>query len=434
MSTQLRSVYEFGPFRLYPSEHLLIRDGIQVSLTPKAFQTLLVLIEHRGRLIGKDELINQIWPDETFSPDGDFIYYSKNERGKGNSDRVLYQIPVLGGASRKLLVGVATPVTFSPDGNRFAFVRVSADEGETSLMIANADGSGEQRLGSLKGDEWFSYSGLAWSPDGKVIASGVGSANGGSHMTVVAVRVEDGTQREITSHRWFNLERVAWLADGGGLVLNAADQGTYSKQIWEVSYPDGEARRITNDLNDYHQISLTRDSNTLVTVQENETSNVWITRKEDTGRAKQITPGKDEGRRGISWTSDGKIVYTSDVSGNSNIWIMDEDGANQKQLTTDPRMDRRPSVSPDGRYVVFSSNRTGTLNLWRMDIDGSNPKQLTGGSDDLSPQYSPDSRWVVFSSWEPGRQVLFKVPGDGGDPVQLTDKLSPELGVSPDES
>jgi two-component SAPR family response regulator len=59
-STQL---YEFGPFCLDPAERLLTRHGHTVHLPPKAFDTLVVLIENRGKLMEKDELLRRIWPD-----------------------------------------------------------------------------------------------------------------------------------------------------------------------------------------------------------------------------------------------------------------------------------------------------------------------------------------------------------------------------------
>jgi DNA-binding winged helix-turn-helix (wHTH) protein/TolB-like protein/Tfp pilus assembly protein PilF len=63
MSKSIRRVYEFGPFRLDPSERLLLRDGAPVSLTPKAFDTLLILVENSGRLVLKDDLMKRLWPD-----------------------------------------------------------------------------------------------------------------------------------------------------------------------------------------------------------------------------------------------------------------------------------------------------------------------------------------------------------------------------------
>ena len=55
--------FEFGPFRLDPAERLLTRDGHAVPLTPKAFDTLLYFVENQQRLLTKDELIANIWPD-----------------------------------------------------------------------------------------------------------------------------------------------------------------------------------------------------------------------------------------------------------------------------------------------------------------------------------------------------------------------------------
>ena len=55
--------YEFGPFQLNPARRLLLREGQPVSLTAKAFDTLLVLIENRDRVVDKDELFKSVWPD-----------------------------------------------------------------------------------------------------------------------------------------------------------------------------------------------------------------------------------------------------------------------------------------------------------------------------------------------------------------------------------
>src|SRR5215471_4538810 len=58
-----RHIYEFGPFQLDPEERLLLRDGKPVKLAPKAFETLLVLVENGGRLVKKDDLMKKLWPD-----------------------------------------------------------------------------------------------------------------------------------------------------------------------------------------------------------------------------------------------------------------------------------------------------------------------------------------------------------------------------------
>ena len=63
MPPETKVLYEFGRFRLDPREHLLLCEGKPVSLSPKSFEILVVLIQSSGRLLTKDELMRQVWPD-----------------------------------------------------------------------------------------------------------------------------------------------------------------------------------------------------------------------------------------------------------------------------------------------------------------------------------------------------------------------------------
>ncbi|HJU60739.1 MAG TPA: protein kinase, partial [Candidatus Binatia bacterium] len=105
----------------------------------------------------------------TFSPDGNYIYYLRNERrGFG----VLYQVPVLGGTSKKVLENVSR-ISFSPDGKRFGFTRRYAREGHDAVIVVNADGTAEQKLATRTHPDFF-LPGTAWSPDGQTIACPAG--------------------------------------------------------------------------------------------------------------------------------------------------------------------------------------------------------------------------------------------------------------------
>src|SRR6516162_4137571 len=64
-----RELYEFGPFRLEPGERKLVRGNETVALTPKAFDTLHLLVRNSGHLLEKDEIIRTLWPD-TFVEEG----------------------------------------------------------------------------------------------------------------------------------------------------------------------------------------------------------------------------------------------------------------------------------------------------------------------------------------------------------------------------
>lgn len=61
MPLQTNRVYEFGPFRLDTAERLLLRDGEPVPLTPKVFDTLVALVQRAGQLVGKEELMGEVW-------------------------------------------------------------------------------------------------------------------------------------------------------------------------------------------------------------------------------------------------------------------------------------------------------------------------------------------------------------------------------------
>jgi Tol biopolymer transport system component len=365
-----------------------------------------------------------------FSPDGNYIYYLRTE--KTGIVSVLHRVPALGGTARKLIEDVDSPITFSPDGARIAFVRGYPEPGESALVVANTDGTNERRLAVRKAPDFFHSP--AWSPDGRVIACAAGGLTGGSHMSVVEVGTTDGAERPLTSERWLNVEQVAWLADGRGLVMAALDQAARLTQIWHLAYPGGEARRVTNDLNNYHGLSLAADSRRLVAIESDQLSNLWVAPSAEAGSARQITYGSGKYSR-LCWTPDGKIIFAANSGGTRDLWMMEADGSNRKQLTAESGVNMWPTVTPDGRYLVFSSNRASaanTFNLWRMELSGGNAQQLTRGSGEFAPRLSPDGKWVVYMSIGLGKPTLWKVPIEGGEPVQLTDKPSALPAVSPD--
>ena len=378
----------------------------------------------------------------TISPDSNYAYYII---GKQNEPvRELYQISVLGGAPKKILTDVDSPPTFSPDGKQFAFMRGEPTKGEYVIYIASADGTQLRRLAARNAPGF--YQSPAWSPDGKTIVVTAGDTIIGKVMTVVGLNVEDGTERSITTQKWLGVGTVNWMADGSGLVIIAADQESRLSQLWYVSATDGAARRLTNDLNDYGGVSLARVADNLVTVRFDQSSNIWIAPASSAGasvsqgspaidanRATQITSGGVK-YFGGAWTPDGHIVYSTDVSGALDLWIMNQDGSNQKQLTSDVGSNFQPTVSPDGRYIVFVSDRGGDNkhNIWRMDIDGQNPKQLTNVNFARYPTITPDGKWIVYVSLGRKSPTLWKMPVDGGQAVQMLDKYAMAPVVSPD--
>ncbi|MEW6129079.1 MAG: winged helix-turn-helix domain-containing protein [Acidobacteriota bacterium] len=373
----------------------------------------------------------------TFTHDGNYLYYTS--RGK-NRPGTLYRLAALGGEPLKISEGVDSPPALAPDDAHIAFLRFSAQD--RALIVANADGTQEKKLAaspqadtSIQPDsfvlapEW-DVPPPAWSPDGKTIACTVGiPASDGRYETIWGFDTDSGASRPLTSERFEEVGRPEWLSDGSGLIAAAAKQGTgFVYQIWHIDFPSGAARKITNDLNDYRDMSVTRDGKTVIAVQAERKANINIASMDDLNSVRQITFSNYDGINGLSWTPDDKIVFTRLAPGEQNLWITDLDGSEPRALTTHQGFIIQPVGSPDGRYVVFASNRAGRAHIWRIDVDGRNPLELTGGFEDIQPSITPDGQQVVFKS---SSAQLFRVGIGGGEAERIFGNLPDSLLTYP---
>ena len=101
-----------------------------------------------------------------------------------------------------------------------------------------------------------------------------------------------------------------------------------------------------------------------------------------------------------SVTMEGKYLWS--VYNSFDIFVADLNGKIIKQLTNTPGYDAEATISPKGDKIVFTSDRSGDLELWTMNIDGSNQKQVTYGLGyDGGAFFSPDGKQLVFRASRP---------------------------------
>lgn len=366
----------------------------------------------------------------SFPPDGSHLYYIIKDR-RNEAPPSLYRIPISGGEPEKLISNINSRFAFSSTGRFMAFFRHLDGEG-TALFIADLENWRERRLAVRKEPDGFLNTGVAWSPDDERIACGVNEKNndGRNYQSLVTVNVSDGNISRMSSDEWRNLGEMAWRRQDGGLfVIGDAMQGMRDRrdQIWCVT-DDGQARRVTNDLNRYYGLSVAADGKTIAAVQVEDPLNIWLvpaavsaepplttlpplTRQITFGSGRYYTP---------SWMPDGRIITDSDTGGKREIWIISREGQAQ-QLTTRDLKNLVPLITPDGRYLITLSSRSGRLNIWRSDLDESNSVQLTFGEIDNWPALSTDGKTIYYESRTGGNWTIWKVGVEGGRaPEQLT--------------
>ena len=154
-----------------------------------------------------------------------------------------------------------------------------------------------------------------------------------------------------------------------------------------------------------------RDGNTEVYVMANDGTNPT-----------NLTQNADTDGWNLVWSPDGqRIAFTAERDGNTEVYVMANDGTNPTNLTQNASDDWAPVWSPDGQRIAFASNRDGNTEVYVMANDGTNPTNLTqNASDDWAPVWSPDGQRIAFSSNRDGNTEVYVMVNDGTNPTSLT--------------
>ena len=291
-----------------------------------------------------------LYQNPAFSPDGNYVYYSKAADAAGNSYN-LYRLPVLGGESVLLVHDVDVGPVFSPEGQRMAYLRANDPVlGKYLILTAKLDGS----------DEKTSYSGntpfpvwLAWSPDGKLIAY-ILAAGQDTQGAVRTVELGTGKDQPLATLTDKFATSLAWMPDGRGLMIVYTDRSTGFRraQIGFVSFPDGQFHAITNDTNGYQTVSIAADGKSIAAMQRQASESVVLLPASGRGSPTTV-PGVPPGEniRQVLWDKDGNLLVVSSHS----ILRTSLDGNHQTTLLTDPNaMIMGAAACANGGPIVLS--------------------------------------------------------------------------------
>ncbi len=201
---------QFGPFTLVPVEHVLMRDGQPIALTPKAFDLLVFLVANPGRLLTKDELLEVIWPDAVVEESNLAYHVSAIRKALGDAADAGQYIETVPKRGYRF---VATVVPLDEAGDEPQLQRPSAIASAASLADtgeAHADGDRRAARVSRESPAW-----RLWTTGAVCLAIGVAGAT--------AFRVGPSMTTAAPELRHFSEPLWGVPAEGGGTVSVSPD-------------------------------------------------------------------------------------------------------------------------------------------------------------------------------------------------------------------
>jgi Tol biopolymer transport system component/DNA-binding winged helix-turn-helix (wHTH) protein len=320
------------------------RGGVRVELEPKALDVLLYLIDHRDRLVTKDELLDQIWKDTFVTPNV--------------LTRVIAQI-------RKAL---------GDDADRPRIIETVQKRGYRVIATVVAE---FDRAAESSGSD----------PTDRVHADRARHGGDGAGSPRPA--------RATASRRWA-LISVAVVA----VIVTAAAIWASTMSREPTARPTS-VRRLTTRAGFNGQPAVSPDGRSFAYVSDRTGwLEIFVTGPIATGTEVQLTSNGGQNMH-PAWSPDGRwIAFHSRRFG--GIWVVASGGGQPQQIAT---LGSSPSWSPDSRQLVFTSDTggfAGQAALWTVDRDGGNQRQLTtleqtpGGA--LGPSWSHNGKLIAFTN------------------------------------
>jgi eukaryotic-like serine/threonine-protein kinase len=350
------------------------------------------------------------------SPDGTWIAYPWRGEKQDNLD--IYVKEVDGPGFNRVTTDPADDWSpaWSPDGRQIAFVRFSGDRG--MVYLVSPLGGGERRLAEVGGGP------LSWSPDGKTIAF-ADQRSPKDPWSVWLLSVETLEKEQITAPDVASIGDIqaAFSPDGHNLAF-VRKPSVAATALYVMSLPHGDPKLVT-DYNSPVSLCWTSTSREIVYSSFFEAGEEALWRISLNGGEPRRVPARGE-RISSPTVSRNRLAYASST-GNSDIWRLeltagDATEPHSKPLLTWSTDEIHPVISPDGNRIVFTSNSSGTSEVWVCNSDGTKSVRLTDMKAKSlgSPSWSPDGRRIAFDSTKYESEDIYVVSADGGPVRRLT--------------
>ena len=313
----------------------------------------------------------------------------------------------------------------SPDGKWLAFPAADAN-GKWDIYNMHLSGGEPKRITADSAAYATAFGTASVSPDGSLIAyTLLNQKTGRGEVCVVSAL---GGSSRVVAPIGFGPQ---WRADGQRITyLRRLSSGPISsisgwKEVWSVKH-DGTDQKL-----EFVDSLGRRDGTVSCSWSPDGTSIAWLRTLEDysqeiilhhlsTGEERQLT---HDGKRidEVRWLSNDRIVYSSNRSGSSTLWVMPAAGGEPVQITKEGP-DLQATFSADNKRLVLYRRRI-LGDIWRASLDGSDPKQVTFDGRRSGPaSLSPDRKWIAYTGGvdEYGRPTgIYLIDRDGNDKQEL---------------
>jgi eukaryotic-like serine/threonine-protein kinase len=307
-----------------------------------------------------------------FGVEGNYLYFSRSSEDSSYI-RTLYSIPVFGGTPRTLIRDVDSAPSFSPDGQRFVFLRQTPELKDhfAEMHVANTDGSGDVLV--YHGDYPASFP--EWSPDGKKIAWN--ELRNGRETFYQIYDVDSKQTRTMPPPPELEfVQYFGWMPDSASLVTTYTRQQSDLVQIGLFDLSSGGIKPITNDLNTYSFIAISGDGHKFATVSSTLDSELSFYKSE--GGAAVSTANLRISPTALAWQDANQIAFV----GHGRIDLYDrEKQAVAPVDTTEVQVGNFISACADGK-IVFTGIPKGVNHseAFRVNADGTGLSRLTTAS------------------------------------------------------